>query len=98
MCGKSGEEVGPLSGVKKAHRKGTAEAIASSLKPNSPAVSHAPRGTVMLLSLGSRCPGLAGPGAVLALSWLLIHILPTLLECPSPSQKRWEGAEMISCL
>lgn len=60
VCGKSGEEVGPRFGVKKANRKGTTEAVASSLKPNSPAaVSHPSRGTVMFLSLGSRCSGLA---------------------------------------
>lgn len=87
MCGKSGEEVGPLSGLSKANTKGTTKADASGLKPNSPCCQ---RGELAWAA------GAWLAGAVPALVRLLVRTFPALPACPSPSQTWW-GAQMGLC-
>lgn len=85
VCGKSREEVGPPAGLSEASRKGTTQADASSPKPNPPCCQPPPE------ELSCSQAWAAGPGTVLALSGLPVHILPTLPEGPSPSQEWQEG-------
>lgn len=95
MYGKSGEEVGSLSGLSEANKKGMTKADANGLKPNSPCCQPSQEDLSCLLARAAVT--LAGPGTVLALSSRFVHLLPTLPECPHPSGW-WEGARWFPCL